>query len=228
MGNETIALACFALTVILYLAIKRLNAHVKRWWTSPMIVVPLLLIGLLVATQTPYETYFRDTRWLTWLLGPATVAFAVPIYEHRALIKKHWLSLASGVLVGMPVAVASSVWLARELGLPELLQNTLATRSISTPFALAAAPSFGAQPELATVFVVLTGVCGMLIGEAMLAILPVRSSLAKGALFGAAAHGVGTAKAREIGAEEGVVASLTMMFGGLATVLAAPIVGGWL
>ncbi|KZE31808.1 putative effector of murein hydrolase [Crenobacter luteus] len=227
MGNEFVALACFALTVALYLASKRLNARLGTWWSSPMIVVPLTLIAVLVGARIPYDTYFHDTRWLTWLLGPATVAFAVPIYEHRALIRRHWLSLASGVLVGMPVAVVSSIWLARELGLPQLLQNTLATRSVSTPFALAAAPSFGGQPELAAVFVVLTGVCGMLIGEAMLAVLPVRSRLAKGALFGAAAHGVGTAKAREIGAEEGVVASLTMMFGGLATVLAAPLVAGY-
>ncbi|WP_280954768.1 LrgB family protein [Paludibacterium denitrificans] len=99
-----------------------------------------------------------------------------------------------------------------------------APRSISTPFALAAAPSIGASPDLTAVFVVVTGVCGMLIGELMLAWLPVRSRLAKGALLGAAAHGAGTAKANELGAEEGVVASLTMMLGGLATVFAAPLI----
>jgi len=223
--NQLIGLACFALTVALYVLAKRLHARLHRWWSNPMMLVPLALIAVVLAADIPYQTYFQDTRWLTWLLGPATVAFAVPIYEHRALIRKHWLSLASGVLVGMPVAIISSVWLARELNLPDLLQKSLAPRSISTPFAMAAADSFGAQPELTAVFVVVTGVCGMLLGELMLAVLPLRTSLAKGALFGAAAHGAGAAKAREIGAEEGVVASLTMMLGGLATVLAAPFIG---
>lgn len=222
--NHLIALACFALTVALYVVVKRAHARIRRWWSNPMLLVPLLLIGVVLAADIPYQTYFQDTRWLTWLLGPATVAFAVPIFEHRALIRKHWLSLASGVAVGMPVAIVSSVWLARELNLPDLLQKSLAPRSISTPFAMAAADSFGAQPELTAVFVVVTGVCGMVLGELMLVILPLRTSLAKGALFGAAAHGAGTAKAREIGAEEGVVASLTMMLGGLATVLAAPLI----
>ena len=168
--------------------------------------------------------YFEDTRWLTWMLGPATVAFAVPIYEHRAMIRRHWLSLSCGVLVGMPVAVFSSIWLARLLGLSDLLRS-LAPRSISTPFALATASGIGASPDLTAVFVVMTGVCGMLLGEVMLALLPLRSSLARGALFGAAAHAAGTAKASELGAEEGVVASLTMMLGGLATVFAAPLIG---
>jgi predicted murein hydrolase (TIGR00659 family) len=226
--TQVLALVCFALTVVLYVAVKRMHGRLHRWWTNPMMVVPLVLIGIVLGAGIPYQSYFQDTRWLTWLLGPATVAFAVPIFEHRALIRKHWLSLASGVMVGMPVAIISSVWLARELNLPDLLQKSLAPRSVSTPFAMAAAHSFGAEPELTAVFVVVTGVCGMLLGELMLAILPLRSSLAKGALFGAAAHGAGTAKAREIGAEEGVVASLTMMLGGLATVLAAPFIGGLL
>jgi predicted murein hydrolase (TIGR00659 family) len=226
--NQLLALACFALTIALYLLVRRLHARVRRFWSNPMVLVPALLIALLLLANIPYQTYFYDTRWLTWLLGPATVAFAVPIFEHRKLIRKHWLSLASGVVVGMPIAVISSVWLARAMSLPDLLQRSLAPRSISTPFALAAAHSFGAQPQLTAVFVVLTGVCGMVLGELLLVILPLRSSLAKGALFGAAAHGAGTAKASEIGAEEGVVASLTMMLGGIATVLAAPLVSGLL
>jgi putative effector of murein hydrolase len=109
-----------------------------------------------------------------------------------------------------------------------LLQKSLAPRSISTPFALAATHSLGGSPQLTAVFVVLTGVCGMLLGEAMLLWLPLRSKLARGALLGAAAHAAGTAKAREIGAEEGVVASLTMMLGGVGMVFAAPLIAGYL
>lgn len=223
--EHEIALASLLITVVLYGLVKKFYLKKRNWWSAPILAVPLLVIALVVLAKVPYRVYFEDTRWLTWMLGPATVAFAVPIYEHRAMIRRHWLSLSCGVLVGMPVAVFSSIWLARLLGLSDLLQRSLAPRSISTPFALATASGIGASPDLTAVFVVMTGVCGMLLGEVMLALLPLRSSLARGALFGAAAHAAGTAKASELGAEEGVVASLTMMLGGLATVFAAPLIG---
>ena len=223
--EHEIALASLLITVVLYGLVKRFYLKKRNWWSAPILAVPLLVIALVVLAKVPYRVYFEDTRWLTWMLGPATVAFAVPIYEHRAMIRRHWLSLSCGVLVGMPVAVFSSIWLARLLGLSDLLQRSLAPRSISTPFALATASGIGASPDLTAGFVVMTGVCGMLLGEVMLALLPLRSRLARGALFGAAAHAAGTAKASELGAEEGVVASLTMMLGGLATVFAAPLIG---
>ena len=223
--HELLSLICFVVTIVCYWIVKRVYLRTRRWWCTPIFAVPLLLIAAVLLAGIPYPTYFADTRWLSWLLGPATVAFAVPIFEHRALIRRHWLSLCCGVLAGMPVAVISSVMMARWLNLPELLQKSLAPRSISTPFALATANSIGASGDLTAVFVVVTGVCGMLMGEAMLAWLPVRSRLARGALFGAAAHGAGTARAQQLGAEEGVVASLVMMLGGIATVFAAPLIG---
>ena len=222
--ENLLAFGCLVLTLVLYWLAKKLYRRTGNWWTAPLLAVPLLVIGTVVVGHIPYHTYFQDTHWLSWLLGPATVAFAIPIYEQRQVIRKHALSLSCGVLVAMPVAVMSSVWLARALGLSELLQKSLAPRSISTPFAMATASSIGAPPDLTAVFVVITGVAGMLLGELMLMLLPLRSRLAKGALLGAAAHGAGTAKANELGAEEGVVASLTMMLGGIATVFAAPLI----
>ncbi|KUM02657.1 murein hydrolase effector protein LrgB [Chromobacterium sp. F49] len=226
--EHEIALVSFVLTVVLYGLVKKYYLKTRSWWSTPILAVPLLVIGLVVLARVPYPTYFADTRWLTWLLGPATVAFAIPIYEQRALIRKHWLSLSCGVLVAIPVAVFSSVWLARWLDLSEMMQKSLAPRSISTPFALAASHTLGGSADLTALFVVVTGVFGMMAGQLMLAVLPVRSALARGALFGAAAHAAGTAKAAELGAEEGVVASLTMMLAGVATVFAAPLIGYWI
>ena len=224
MFNLT-ALLCLLRTAVLYGLAKRLYRKTHHWIFAPILAVPVLVIAMVMLWRIPYQTYALDTHWLGWLLGPATVAFAIPVYEQRAMIRKHALSLTGGVLVAMPVAVLSSVWLARAFDLSDLLQKSLAPRSISTPFALAAAPSLGAAPDLTAVFVVMTGVCGMLLGEAMLLLLPVRSRLARGALLGAAAHGAGTAKANEIGSEEGVVASLTMMLGGGVTIYAARLIG---
>ena len=218
-----IAAGCFVLTVALYFAAKHLYARFRRPWLTPLLAVPAVLAVIVVIARIPYSVYYTDTRWLMWLLGPATVAFAVPIYEYRELIMRHWISLTVGVTVGILVAVGGSLALAKLLHLSPELQRSLATRSVSTPFALAVSDKIHAPKDLTALFVIATGVCGMLFGEIVLALVPLRTRLARGALFGAAAHGVGTAKARELGSEEGVVASLTMMIAGVVMVLLAPV-----
>jgi predicted murein hydrolase (TIGR00659 family) len=218
-----IAAGCFVLTVALYFVSKRVYARFRQPWLTPLLTVPVVLVAIVLGARIPYPVYFADTRWLMWLLGPATVAFAVPIFEYRHLLKKHWLSLSVGVTVGILVAVGGSLILAKLLHLSPELQRSLATRSVSTPFALAVSDKLHAPKDLTALFVIATGVVGMLFGEIVLALVPLRSRLARGALFGAAAHGVGTAKARELGSEEGVVASLTMMIAGVVMVLLAPL-----
>lgn len=217
-----IAWICLAATVGLYVAARRLHQRYARLWSSPLIVVPAVLITGLLLAHVSYAQYASLSHWLTWLLGPATVAFAIPIYEQRRVIRRHWLPLLVGVVVGMSVAVVSSVALAKFFDLPELLERSLAVRSISTPFALVAAPELGGAADLAAVFVVLTGVSGMVIGQVLLDWLPVRSAAARGALFGAGAHAAGTAVAHARAQEEGVVASLTMTVSGILMIFVAP------
>ncbi|WP_322048717.1 LrgB family protein [Paraburkholderia sp. J67] len=224
-ASRLIAAGCFILTVALYFASKVLYARFRSPWLTPLVAVPAVLAAIVLLLHIPYPVYFQDTRWLMWLLGPATVAFAVPIYEYRDLLKRHWISLAVGVTVGIVVAVGGSLTLAKLLHLSPDLQRSLMTRSISTPFALAVSDKIHAPRDLTALFVIATGVCGMLFGELVLGLVPLRTRLARGALFGAAAHGVGTAKARELGSEEGVVASLTMMIAGVVMVLLAPALG---
>ncbi|MFM0034105.1 LrgB family protein [Paraburkholderia strydomiana] len=224
-ASRLIAAGCFVLTVALYFASKALYARFRSPWLTPLLAVPAVLAAIVVLAHIPYAVYFQDTRWLMWLLGPATVAFAVPIYEYRELLKRHWISLTVGVTVGIVVAVGGSLMLAKLLHLSPELQRSLMTRSVSTPFALAVSDRIHAPRDLTALFVIATGVCGMLFGELVLGLVPLRTRLARGALFGAAAHGVGTAKARELGSEEGVVASLTMMIAGVVMVLLAPMLG---
>jgi predicted murein hydrolase (TIGR00659 family) len=224
-ASRLIAAGCFVLTVALYFASKAVYARLKSPFLTPLVAVPIVLAAIVLAARIPYAVYFQDTRWLMWLLGPATVAFAVPIYEYRELLRRHWISLTVGVTVGIVVAVGGSLALAKVLHLSPELQRSLMTRSVSTPFALAVSDKIHAPKDLTALFVIATGVCGMLFGEIVLALVPLRTRLARGALFGAAAHGVGTAKARELGSEEGVVASLTMMIAGVVMVLLAPLFG---
>jgi putative effector of murein hydrolase len=125
---------------------------------------------------------------------------------------------------GSVTAIVSSWALAMALGLDGALRLSLLPRSISTPFAMEVSSRIGGAPDLTAVFVIITGVAGAAIGDVLLARLPLRSKLARGALFGAGAHGAGTARAYQIGQEEGAIAGLVMVLVGLMNVLAAPVV----
>jgi len=224
MRDFILSLLCLAVTLLIYFLNKRLY---RRWRTlllMPLVATPVLLVGLLLITHVSWQDYIAESHWLLWLLGPATLAFAVPVYENMAIIRRHWLSLSAGVLTATLVAVCSSVWLARLLTLPESIQRSLAVRSITTPFALAAAKPIGGQPDLVALFVVITGVFGMAIGDVLFLRIAIRQGVAKGAGLGAASHGAGTARAWQLGEQEGVVASLVMMLSGVVTVVLAPLI----
>ena len=212
-----------AATIALYLGARAIYRRWPRWWLMPLAIAPLALIMTALALHTSYRDYSRGTHWLVSLLGPVTVAFAVPIYEKRGLIRRHWRVLAAGMLLGSATSMLTAWGLARLLGLNETLTLSLLPRSMSTPFAMTVSSEIGGAPDLTAVFAIVTGIVGAAIGDVLLLRLPIRSSLALGALLGVAAHGAGTAKAHEIGQEEGAVAGLVMVLVGLLNVLLAPL-----
>jgi predicted murein hydrolase (TIGR00659 family) len=212
-----------AATVGLYLAAKMLYRRWAAWFLAPLIATPVLLVSVMLLLHATYPDYISGTRWLISLLGPATVAFAVPIYQRRALIRQHWPVLVIGVFVGSTTAMLTAWALASLLGVDGTLRLSLLPRSMSTPFAMAVSGDIGGVPNLTAVFVIVTGLFGAAVGEVLLNYLPIRSALARGALFGMGAHVAGTAKAYEIGAEEGAIAGLVMVLVGLVNVLAAPL-----
>ncbi|PIJ43679.1 LrgB family protein [Tatumella sp. OPLPL6] len=224
MSNMLANLSCLVLTIVIYYLNKRLYRRWRLLLLMPLVFTPLVLIVLLLTTHISWQNYIGDNHWLIWLLGPATLAFAIPVYENLGLIRRHWMSLGAGVFTAVVVAVLSSVWLARLFSLPEMVERSLAVRSITTPFALAAAKQVGGQPDLVALFVVITGVFGMAIGDFLFLRLMIKQSISKGASLRAASHGAGTAKAYQLGPEEGVVSSLVMMLAGIMTVLLAPFI----
>ncbi|WP_315753693.1 MULTISPECIES: LrgB family protein [unclassified Bradyrhizobium] len=211
-------------TILLYLLAKRMHRRWPRWWLMPLAVAPALLMVAALALNVSYRDYIRGTHWLVALLGPATVAFAVPIYEQRALIRRRWPLLLAGMVAGSLTALATSWALAYVLGIDGELRLSLLPRSMSTPFAMEVSGEIGGIPDLTAVFVVLTGIIGAAVGDVVLARLPLRSTLARGALFGVGAHGAGTARAHQIGREEGAIAGLVMVLVGLMNVALAPLI----
>ncbi|WP_127903651.1 LrgB family protein [Solirhodobacter olei] len=213
-----------SLTIAFYLLAKQLYSRWPRWWLMPLALTPALLIVVVLVVHANYGDYLHGAGWLLTVLGPVTVAFAVPIYEQRALIKRDWAVLAIGMVAGTLTAVGTSWLLATLLGLNGTLRLSLLPRSISTPFAMLVSQDIGGVPNLTAVFVVMTGVFGAVLGDLLLSWLPIRSSLARGALFAIGAHGAGTARANQIGPEEGSIAGLLMVLVGLLNVLVATLI----
>lgn len=211
-------------TIAFYLATKHAYRRWRHWWLMPLIATPTTLALVLLALGTGYQDYAHGAGWLVTLLGPATVAFAVPIYEQRAEIRRFWPVLAVGMVVGSLTSIFAAWGMATALEVEGALRLSLLPRSISTPFAMIMSGDIGGVPELTAVFVVITGVFGAMIGPALLNRLPLRSNLARGSLFGMGAHAVGTARAHQIGSEIGSISGLVMVLAGLMNVLLAPVV----
>ncbi|MGO4871586.1 MAG: LrgB family protein [Roseiarcus sp.] len=210
-------------TIALYQLGKAIHRRTPHWWTAPLVVTPTLLLAIALAFHVSYRDYSSGAHWLVALLGPATVAFAIPIYQQRALVRRHWPVLLAGALAGSCAAIGSAWALASLMGLSGDLRLSLLPRSVSTPFAMTVSSDIGGAPNLTAVFVVFTGLFGSALGETMLCWLPLRSALARGAMFGMGAHAVGVAKALQVGADEGSIAGLVMVLVGLLNVLAAPL-----
>ena len=210
-------------TLGIYWAAKKLYRRHARIWLMPVAVTPLLLIGLILCMRETYQHYIHGAGWLVALLGPTTVGFAAPIYERRAIIRAQWPVLLMGVIAGSLTAMSTSYGLASLLHMDRSLRLSLMPRSLNTPFAMTVSNAIGGVPSLTAFFVVATGFVGTIAGDAMVSWLPVRSSLARGAFLGMSAHGAGTAKAYQLGREEGTVAGIVMILGGLVNVAVSPL-----
>ncbi|MCO7503998.1 MULTISPECIES: LrgB family protein [unclassified Pseudomonas] len=223
MTLEPMSLFWLALTLLAYLGSRWLYRRTGRYLLSPLILVPVVLLVVAVPLHTGYAEYARNTHWLMSVLGPVTVAFAVPIWQQRALLARHWPALSLGMLVGSAASIGSSWALAHALSLDNQVSLSLLPRSITTPFAMPLAHDLGGVPELTAVFVMFTGVLGALMGGVLLKYLPLRTPLARGALFGVGAHGAGVSRAHEVGGEEGSVAGLVMVLTGIFNLFMAPL-----
>ncbi len=223
MKLELMPMFWLVLTLGAYLFSRWIYRRTGRYLLSPLILVPALLLAIAVPLHTAYAEYAANTHWLMLVLGPVTVAFAIPIWQQRHLLMRHWSALLLGMLAGSAASIGSSFGLAKMLALDSSVTLSLVPRSITTPFAMPLAHDLGGVPELTAVFVMFTGVIGAMLGGVLLRWLPLRSALARGALFGVGAHGAGVSRAHEVGGEEGSVAGLVMVLTGLLNLFAAPL-----
>ncbi len=218
-----ISLLCFLLTIGLYMIFRHYYLKYKRGWLMPLIPCSVLLIAFLAIAGISFETYYQYNHLLVWLLGPVMVAYAVPFYEFRHLIKNHYITLSGGTIISIAVSFALGLLLTRMMGLDPWVQKSFLLRSISTPFAFTAADTIGANKSLALVFIVIMGIFSNTAGLFLLYFFRIRSTIAQSVTFGNIGHGTATAKAFEISPDHGVLSSLSLILAGMITMLIAPL-----
>lgn len=219
-------------TLVVYLLAQALYVRAgQAAWANPVLWSVVALAAGLTATGTAYPTYFSGAQFIHFLLGPAVVALAWPLWQRRAALRAHGGRFVIAGLVGGTAAAASAVALAWALGLPAEVMLSLAPKSVTAPVAMGVAEKIGGVPALAAVFAVLTGMVGALSGKYLFDALGIGTDapgwMARGFALGTAAHGIGAARALQVHPDAGAWAALAL---GLQVVLAAvliPLVAGW-
>lgn len=190
---------------------------------NPVLIAVIALVSLLIATGTDYSTYFEGAQFVHFLLGPATVGLAVPLYNQFRKVRSAALPLGVALLVGTLTAAASAVGIAWLLGAGEETLLSLAPKSATTPVAMGVAEQIGGLPSLTAVLVILTGISGAVLGTWTLNLLRIRDWRARGFAMGIAAHGIGTARAFTVNEVAGAFSSLAMGLNALATAILLPL-----
>ncbi|MGY4796863.1 LrgB family protein [Lysinibacillus fusiformis] len=214
-----IAIVSLLGTIAIFYICKMFYKKYKKEWLTPMLITPLVIIGILLLTGIPYKSYNSGANILTNLLGPATVAFAVPIYKNVNLLKKHAFEIFISIAVGSAVAIVSSFMMALVVGLNDELVHSLVPRSVTTPIAMDISNMIGGSPTLTAVFVMTTGILGSLLAPIVIKVCRFHRPSSRGLMLGMGAHGTGTSKAFEIGELEGTFASLAMIVAALISIV---------
>lgn len=212
----TITLVAYGLAYRLYL---KTNSSPL---VNPVVTSVAMLIVLLLATGTSYSDYFEGGQFVHFLLGPATVALAVPLYQQFSRLRQLWLPVMISLVCGVMIAAGSSIGLARLLGGSTEIQMSLAPKSATAPVAMGISEKIGGLPSLTAVLVVITGITGAVLGTKLFEWIRVRDDTAKGIAMGVAAHGIGTARAFQVSSQMGAFSGLAMALSAFATALLVP------
>jgi len=195
-----------------------------RSWVNSVLIAVVLLAIVLQVTGTPYETYFEGAQFVHFLLGPATVALAAPLYANRGLARRSLLPLISALVVGSLTAAMVGVGVGMALGVEREILISLTVKAATNPVAMGVTEALGGSPTLTAVMVITTGVIGAIVATPLLNAIRVKDWRARGLSVGVAAHGIGTARAFQVSQTAGAFAGVGMGLNGLLTALLAPLI----
>ncbi len=186
---------------------------------NPVVIAAAILVAILIGTGTAYPAYFEGAQFVHFLLGPATVALAVPLWRNRVMVRKSIVPMAAAILAGSITASLSAVGIAWLLGADYPALASISVKSVTAPIAMELARSLGGIPELAAVLVIATGITGAVIVTPLMNFLGIRNFAARGFAAGVASHGIGTARAFQVSETAGAFAGIAMGLNGVLTSL---------
>jgi predicted murein hydrolase (TIGR00659 family) len=223
MADAAAALLAIAATLAVYAAARALQRRRGSVWLHPVLISIVVLIAALKLLGIGFDAYHRGGRVLTLLLGPAVVALGLPLYRQMEEIGRRGKAVLVSLLIGAAVGTLTATLTAALLGGSDEVVRSLAPRAVTTPIAIGIAERVGGLPALSAVVSIFTGVLGAVIGPPLLRRIGVRSRTAFGLSMGAAAHGVGTARAAEEGDVEAASSGLAIGIMGVLTAVLAPL-----
>ncbi len=200
----------------------------KRWRLAifnPLLIAIALVVAALALLKIPYSTYQSGAKYISWLLTPATVCLAIPLYEQLALLKKNALAIAAGILAGVLTSVTLVLLFAVVFHFSHAEYVTFLPKSVTTAIGMGVSEQLGGNVSITVVVIVITGVLGNILAEPICRLFAITHPIAKGIGIGSASHAIGTAKAMELGQVEGAMSGLSIAVSGLLTVAAAAVFG---
>ena len=213
-----------AVTLLVYLAAMALHrASGGNSFVNPVLLSVGAIIGMLLLTGTPYPVYFEGAKFVHFLIGPATVALAVPLYSQLERLRRIWLPLTVALIAGSVTAIVSAVAIGRVLGASRESLLSLAPKSATMPIAMGVAEKIGGLPALAAMAVAVTGISGAIMARPLLNLLAISDPAVRGFAVGITAHAVGTARAFQVSDTAGAFAALALGLNGIATALLMPL-----
>lgn len=213
----TLTLTVFVISSALY---RSVNMHPLL---NPVLLSVILVVTILYFTGTSYDTYFEGAQFVHFLLGPATVALAVPLYRQFEQVKKSATAILLSLLCGSVTSALTAVFIAWVLGANPVSIISVAPKSVTAPVAMGISEQLGGLPSLTAVVVILTGIIGAMLGPLVLNILKITDWSARGLAIGTASHGIGTARALQVNEVAGAFSGLAMGLNALATAILLPI-----
>lgn len=200
-----------------------LRRKTRLSFMNPLLISIILVILFLSLTGVSYRAYAEGANSISFLLTPATICLAVPLYQQFNLLKKNWKAVVAGIVSGVVSSLVCILLLAMLFRFDHQTYVTFLPKSITTAIGMGVADELGGYVSLAVVVIVITGVIGNVIAEGVLRLFHIEEPIAKGIAIGSSSHAVGTAKAMEIGAVEGAMSSLSIVVCGLLTVIGASV-----
>ncbi len=199
----------------------------KKWKSpvfNPLLIAIILIIGILLLTGYPTADYQAGMKTISWLMTPATICLAVPLYQQLQILRKNWKAIMAGICAGTLASLFFILVMCRLFGFDQILTTSLLPKSITTAMGTALSAQTGGDEAITTAAIVITGILGNILGVPLCRLFKITHPVAQGVALGTSAHVIGTSKARELSDLSGAVSSLSLTVAGILTAVLFPFI----